>query len=265
MTAALIYGSLPAQNVPTKNIVPYVISVGYNKTSNLIFPYAIQSVDRGSADVLVQKAKGIDNILQLKAAEKDFEETNLTVITADGRFYSFLVDYNPDPEMLNLSFEGKGSNALFKGRAANEAAYRAVAGLIQKKKAFLHTHHKEQKMKIRLQSLYLKDGLMYFDLQLKNKSLVDYLPETPRFFICDRKQARRTAAQQVELQPTYSDKLACIEGGKTGQIILAFKSFTLLPSQKLAIQIGEPGGGRTLSLKISHRILLKARKLVSTL
>src|ERR1700754_4445378 len=81
------------------------ISVGYYKTTNLIFPYAIKSVDRGSGDLLVQKAKGVDNILQLKAGKENFEQTNLSLVTGDGKFYSFIIDFAPQPSVLNLSFD----------------------------------------------------------------------------------------------------------------------------------------------------------------
>lgn len=60
------------------------LEIAFLKTTNIVFPFAIKSVDRGSKDILAQKAGGIENILQLKAAKEDFPETNLTVVTADG-------------------------------------------------------------------------------------------------------------------------------------------------------------------------------------
>jgi len=54
------------------------------KTTNIIFPYSIVSVDIGSRDVLAQKAKGVENILQIKAARDSFPQTNISIITADG-------------------------------------------------------------------------------------------------------------------------------------------------------------------------------------
>ena len=55
-------------------IKPYPLTIAVNKTTNLIFPYAIKSVDRGSADVLAQKAKGVENILLVKAVGKIFQK-----------------------------------------------------------------------------------------------------------------------------------------------------------------------------------------------
>src|SRR5687768_14524787 len=70
------------------------LAISFNKTTSLVFPYSIRSVDRGSRDVLAQKAKGVENVLQVKAGRKGFAETNLTVITADGTLHQFTVTYS---------------------------------------------------------------------------------------------------------------------------------------------------------------------------
>jgi hypothetical protein len=96
-----------AQNVTEAKasfIKPYPITVTYSKTTNLIFPYAIKSVDKGSRDLLVQKAIGVENILQVKAAKQWFGETNLTVVTADGGLFSYSVTYTDAPGNLNMMF-----------------------------------------------------------------------------------------------------------------------------------------------------------------
>ena len=76
-----------------KPLSPFEISIRYNKTTSLIFSYAVVSVDRGSADILVQKAKGVENIFQVKAEKRGFTPTNLSAVTAEGKFYSFLLNY----------------------------------------------------------------------------------------------------------------------------------------------------------------------------
>lgn len=81
-----------AQQVENKSL-----TISYNKTTSLIFPFSITSVDRGSKDVLAQKARGVENVLQVKAGRKDFSETNLTVITADGVLHQFMVTYSDTP------------------------------------------------------------------------------------------------------------------------------------------------------------------------
>ncbi len=247
-----------------QSIKPYPVAIGYGKTSNLIFPYGIKSVDRGSPDILVQKAKGVDNILQLKAGRRDFSETNLTVVTLDGGFYSFLVDYAPDPSALNLSFErGNTANVLLKDQPLNAAKFQVASATIKGKRHFLHVRTHSQKMELSLQSIYLKDGLMYFDLKLRNKSLISYTPENIRFFLRDRKRAKRTAVQETEIMPLYHDPAGVVTGHASKSIILAFRPFTLSSAQELIIQMGESQGGRGLMFRVSHNILLKARLLPS--
>ncbi len=81
----------------TSVIDPFPLEVTTTKTTHLIFPFGIKTVDRGSRDIIAQKATGVENILQVKAARPDFESTNLTVITTDvsGRLYRSAVIPEP--------------------------------------------------------------------------------------------------------------------------------------------------------------------------
>ena len=93
--------SLKAQNDHTKviskdRVIPsYYLEVTYDKTVHLIFPSAISYIDLGSSNIIAGKADGAENVVRVKAAVKDFqEETNFSVITDEGSFYSFIVDYS---------------------------------------------------------------------------------------------------------------------------------------------------------------------------
>ena len=55
-------------------IEPFHLNITYSKTTHLLFPFAIISIDRGSKDILAQKAKGVENVLQIKAAKPDFDQ-----------------------------------------------------------------------------------------------------------------------------------------------------------------------------------------------
>jgi hypothetical protein len=80
--------------------------VTYNKTTHLIFPVAIRYTDLGSNYLIAEKAENAQNVLRVKAAVKDFaEETNFSVITEDGQFYSFNVIYNADPYILSYDLK----------------------------------------------------------------------------------------------------------------------------------------------------------------
>jgi len=91
--------SLQEQNY----IGSYRMTVGFQKTTHLIFPYAVSYVDLGNGGIIADKARGAENIVKVKASQQDFPETNMTVVTTDGRLYSFLVNYDANPRVLNYN------------------------------------------------------------------------------------------------------------------------------------------------------------------
>ncbi|UAY55776.1 conjugative transposon protein TraN [Arachidicoccus terrestris] len=268
MTVISIFvsGGLFAQRViaPTAVSPRCRVAVAVNKTSNIIFPYAIRSVDRGSEGVIAQVVKGFSNILQLKAGDTAFSETNLTVITSDGKFYSFLVAYAADPKVLNLSFRGQGeayADGLALTDGHNEQALeRDAAGILQAGN-FLHKSIVSQGMRLRLAGIYLKDDLMWFRLRLTNYSEVAFDLDNTTFSAVDKKQAKRTARQEIRLSPVYSEVVESVEGGRYTDLILAFKPFTLSGAKRLKVRINDKTGGRHLILTLPSRKLLRARTL----
>src|SRR5680860_723621 len=104
--------SLFSQNDHTKviandRVIPsYYLEVTYDKTVHLIFPSAISYIDLGSSNIIAGKADGAENVVRVKAAIKDFkEETNFSVITDEGSFYSFIVNYSENPAKLNIEMK----------------------------------------------------------------------------------------------------------------------------------------------------------------
>ena len=181
-----------AQYLP-KSIAPYRIDICLDKTSNLIFPEAIKSVDRGSHDVLAQKATGVENILQVKAGEPNFTPTNLTVITADGHFYSFAVSYSSQPAVLNFSFVGDSSEkAIIRDQPLPEASFSATANAIKGKRHSVHKSTREQNIKLSLTNLFMKNDLLWLEIGINNRSLIPFTPAYARFFLQDTKTAKRT-------------------------------------------------------------------------
>ncbi len=68
----------------------HALEVSYDKTTHIIFPSEINYVDLGNENLVAGLADGAKNVLRVKSAFKRFKtETNLSVITTDGSFYSF--------------------------------------------------------------------------------------------------------------------------------------------------------------------------------
>ena len=97
-------------------IPPYGLEVTFDKTVHVIFPSAIRYIDLGSANIIAGKADGSENVIRVKAAVKGFEtETNFSVITDEGSFYSFNVKYATEPVKLNVEMK----DFIHDGQAVN--------------------------------------------------------------------------------------------------------------------------------------------------
>ncbi|MES2648070.1 MAG: conjugative transposon protein TraN [Bacteroidota bacterium] len=262
------YDGIARQNdtLFTRNIGSISFEITDTKTSNLIFAYPIVSVDRGSHAILVQKAKGTDNILQLKAETNDFQQTNLSVITKDGRLYSFIIDYNQDPKILNLALTPDTTNLVqpvqISGANLNDEAYKSIAKRIKKERPFMRTVIREQKIQLHLTGIYIADRSMWFTIQLTNKSQIDYKIDQVRFLVRDRRRTKRTAIQEQELVPQYTEGSETINGLSKGFKLFAFIPFTIPKTKEIIMVINETNGGRNLQFKISHYTLIKAKSII---
>lgn len=252
-------------------IEPYRLEVTYYKTTNLIFPYPVRSVDRGSSGILVQIAKNVDNILQIKAGEKDFEETNLSVVTSDGKLYCFTVNYADNPDELTLVINAadevssignvKGC-AVFSSASPNEAKIKASAKWVALSEKNIHgVKSKKHGIKIKLTGLYIRDGVMYFQIKVNNTSDINYDIARFRFSILDQKIARRTASQEIELSPLYIyGDTSTISHQGSHEFVYAFPKFTIPDKKYLLIQLTEENGGRHLKLRVHNKTIMKAKR-----
>ena len=71
-------------------IPPHALEVCFEKTTHIIFPAEVVYVDLGNENLVAGLADGAKNVLRVKSAFKSFkQETNLSVITDDGSYYTF--------------------------------------------------------------------------------------------------------------------------------------------------------------------------------
>jgi len=245
-------------------IKPYKLDITWHKTTLLIFPAAIQSADRGDKYVLAQKVKGTDNILKVKAGQKNFKQSNLSVVTDDGKVYTFMVDYNPDPayQVIDLRKQPKKVRVQFSGLSMNKKQIADYMKIISGQKSFLHgvKQHKYQ-MKFKLRGIYVKNNILFFRFTLDNKTQLSYKIDFLRFYIKDKKQAKRTAIGEREIHPLLLNILPG-KGKDTGKIIIAaFKKFSIADDKNFIIEMMEKNGDRHFLLEVPQRKFLKAKVL----
>lgn len=244
------------------------LHIGYSKTTSIVFPYAIRSVDRGSHEVLAQKAKGTENILLVKAGQQNFAQTNLSVITADGRLYSFVLNYNEQCPTLNFAIVGKAesrSEVLFSSENENQKEIQQYASLALFKKIKI-SGLKEDRFYIKLQvdGIFIHQNVMYFRLLLGNASRINYDIDQLRFFIRDQKKSKRTASQEIEIIPLFvSSNVTTIPDESEVSVVFALSKFTIPEKKYFTIQLIEKNGGRNVELDVKNNELNQIEILMS--
>lgn len=228
------------------------LAITTDKTVSLVFPFPIIHADRGTADVLVQPVKEASAILLVKAASENFPETNLTVVTEDGSVYSFKVTYQKDPAiwLYHLPIRSKAAVSTY------------ASSILDNPFTMRGAKDHRLDMSAKVIGIYIKDNVIYYQLQLNNQGAIDYDIELLRFYIRDKKKGKRTAIQENEMKPLYiAGNTTQVKGNSISTIVVALEKFTIPDAKYLAIQIMEKNGGRHLSMKISNNKIIKALQL----
>lgn len=254
------------------SIEPYHMEVTYDKTSHLIFPSAVRYVDLGSDYLTAGKAEDAQNVLRVKAAVRDFQyETNFSVITEDGRFYSFDVSYNPCVSLLsynlgNMKQSGDktaGQDVLFEelGSSSPSLAGLLLETIYKKDKQIInHIGSKGFGIQFILKGIYIHNDKYYFHTEITNKTTVPFEIDYINFRVLDKKIGRRTVIQENVLVPLRTYKPIGLIGGKTAEHnVYLLDQFTIADDKQLLIEIYEKNGGRHQSLQVENSDLIKAR------
>ena len=257
-------------------IPPHGLEVTFDKTCHVIFPAAIAYVDLGSANIIAGKADGAENVIRVKAAKRGFKgETNMSVITEDGAYYSFNVKYAREPRILNVEM----ADFIHDGDAVNRpnnsmniylkelgsdspVLVRLVMKSIWKenKRRVKHIGSKSFGIQFLLKGIYTHNGLLYFHTEIKNTSNVPFDVDYIIWKIVDKKVAKRTAIQEQVIQPLRTQNFVMnIDGNSNERTVWTMDKFTMPDDKCLVVELAEKNGGRHQSFVIENTDLVRAR------
>ncbi|GKG72488.1 conjugative transposon protein TraN [Parabacteroides goldsteinii] len=271
-----LYHGLTKKLTFDRMIPPYGLEVTYGKTTHIIFPSAVRYVDLGSANLIAGKADGAENVIRVKATVKNFrDETNMSVITESGSFYTFNVKYADEPLLLNVEmkdFIHDGSKVNRPNNALD--IYLQELGCESPKLVHLigKAIHKENRRHVKhigskafgiqylLRGLYTHNGLLYFHTQIKNSSNVPFEVDFVTFKIVDKKVMKRTAIQEQVIFPLRAYNYATVvAGNKEERTVFVFDKFTIPADKVLVVELNEKSGGRHQSFTVENEDIVRAR------
>ena len=252
----------------------YSIQVSNTKTTHLIFPYEIRYADLGSKEIAGEAIEKAGNVFRLKAiGQNPFLETTLTIVTSDGRLFSFMVGYNDHPDAVTYDLtkqmlDGEVSKAAkvssgSQARLADNLNRQGELALHSRRK-IRHIGYKAQGMNLYLRNILYKDDVMYVVLGMENDSKLDYDIDYLRTYVMQMKRAGESSAtQDVTVEPIKIFDASEMVIPRRDELtkVIAIERLTLEKDRRLVIQMGEESGGRQLAIQIGPEELATARPL----
>jgi len=275
-TTGDLYEGLTRKLTFDRMIPPYGLEVTYDKTVHIIFPSSVSYVDLGSPNLIAGKADGAENVIRVKATVKDFRtETNLSVITEDGNFYTFNVKYSDEPLLLNIEMKdfihdgstvNRPNNAMEiylkeLGSESPKLVHLIMESIYKNdKREVKHIGSKRFGIQYLLKGIYTHNGLLYFHTQIKNESNVPFDVDFITFKIVDKKVAKRIAIQEQVIFPLRAHNYATrIAGKKSERTVFTMEKFTIPDDKQLVVELYEKSGGRHQSFVIDNSDIVRAK------
>lgn len=266
-----------------QGLTPRTIEVGFTKTVHILFPAPVTYIDIGSMAIIAGKADGAENVVRVKAAVRDFaEETNLTVITEDGGFYTFDARYAENPSTSTIEITAAESPAtqpassseparadegrvLLRevGRERPATVKRVLSDIYRQNRADVKgIHTRKYGVEVEVRGIYVHNDVIYLHVQIANNTNISFEVDYRRFVVADRKAAKRTAQQQRIIEPLrVCNDPSIVRGHQRQRIVFALPKLTLEEEKILLLEIAEKDGARHQYLEISSKELLGAKAL----
>ena len=281
MTAAQV----TAQTAPEApaEIRPLRIETGFSKTVHILFPSPVTYIDIGSMDIIAGKADGAGNVVRVKAAVRNFTtETNLTVITEDGGFFSFDVHYAENPAVSTIDISALKQPAVENGSTQPEPASAEGRVLLQEVgrekpatvKRVLGDIYRQNRMDVKgvrtkkygigveVLGIYVHNDVIYIHTMVSNETNISFEVDVRQFIVADRKLAKRTAQQQTPLEILrVCNDPTVVRGHQRQRTVFALQKFTIPDDKVLLLEIIERNGARHQTVEIPAKELLDAKLL----
>ena len=291
IVAAIAAVKVTARTAPETpvEIRPLRIEAGFTKTVHILFPSPVTYIDIGSMDIIAGKADGAENVVRVKAAVRNFiAETNLTVITEVGGFFTFDVHYaeNTAVSTVNLTVQEpqtKGvkeptaagdplspapvtkSRVLLRevGREKPATVKRMLSDIYRQNRTDVKgIRTKKYGIEVEVLGIYVFNDVIYMHTCISNDTNISFEVDARRFIVADRKLTKRTAQQQTPLEILrVCNDPAVVRGHQRQRTVFALPKLTISDDKVLLLEIIEKNGARHQTVEIPAEELLEAKLL----
>lgn len=247
---------------------PHVLPVAEEKQVYLIFPGKITYEDHGSQDISVEKAEGVDNILAVKAICDFKNESNISVVTDTGKFYTFSLRYTPNPEVFTFVIDKEEQQKvaiLDDGELTTDQKKKMQEAINKRLPLDLGLSDKISGVEFEINNIFIHNDILLFRISMRNRTQINYTIDFMRLYIQDAKKSKKTAIQQLEQNVLFTfDYPEEIPAHEKRTFVIAVNKFTIPDKKRLVIEIQEKNGGRHFFYKLKNKSILKSEEVFRT-
>ncbi|MBZ9650889.1 DUF4138 domain-containing protein [Psychroflexus montanilacus] len=241
----------------TKNVTlffPDPIRQGITGSENFVFTY---NREKGQYFGLLQAKPG--------------KESNLLVVSRNGAVFSYIIRYKKDLNQLNYFILASSSighetstvlsriaKAKEKDRLNNRTYYykNFCSYLIKRNQRIGRIRKRKQDIVLKVENIVFDQEELYFVVEIKNKSSLDYDLNFLRFSVETRKKGKKKSLQDLYKEPVFKYNLPSkVKAHETVKLIYVLPKFSLGKDRRAVLELNERNGERNLKVNISHRFI----------
>jgi len=230
---------------------PTNIRQGIVGSENFVFSY---NRERGQPFGLLKATKG--------------KQSNLLVVTTDGKVYSYIIKYAPNLTEMNrfVSFsESIGhehqretlvvrdtiktdSNLVVKKQYSKDFLERSCNALLAQPER-QNIIKRKGGLSLAIKNMIYYEDLVFVQFEIKNESGIDFDVNTLEVIKVKGNNKRKSSYQELSLKPIHIYEMPdTIWHGHTAQFVYVIPKFTLGDSEKVMVLVNESNGSRRITL-----------------
>ncbi|MFL1010994.1 DUF4138 domain-containing protein [Flavisericum labens] len=266
LTLIIVSASMDAQ---TTNILDTIYA---NDTKNvaLFFPEPIRQGITGSENFVFtynREKKQYFGLLQAKQGK----ESNLLVINRNGSIFSYIVRYKAQLSKLNYFIPMTSSIGNEKPKVKDSIQtktseksidnstyyYQKFCSYLLDKRQYLGRYiRRNDGVILRLENIVFDKDELYFVIQIRNNSTLDYDLNFLNLSIETRQKGKKKSLQRLYQEPIFKYHLPSkIVVNETVRFIYVMPKFSLSNDRRVILELNEKDGERNIEMKISHKYI----------
>ena len=266
LTLIIVSASMNAQTTNTLD------TIYANDTKNvaLFFPEPIRQGITGSENFVFTYNREKEQYFGLLQA-KQGKESNLLVINKNGSIFSYIVRYKAQLSKLNYFIPMTSSignekpkvrdsiqSKTFEKEIDNSTYYyQKFCSYLLDGRQYLGRHTRRNNgVVMRLENIVFDKEELYFVIQIRNNSTLDYDLNFLNLSVETRQKGKRKSLQRWYIEPIFKHHLPSkIVVNETVRLIYVMPKFSLSNDRRVFLELNEKNGERNIEMKVSHKYI----------